>query len=577
MATGTVRVVIDEPAVEREFDYLVPPSFEGAARVGAPVRVPLHGRQVGGWISAIGPAPLPGVALRPLSRISGWGPEPAVLELADWAATRWAGRPVHFLRTASPPNRVLGLPVPVEPTVLPGPDDPLLRDVLAAAAHGPVALRLPPGSDRVAAVRAATSTGPTLVVAATQAEAATLAAELRQAGVVTALLPREWARARAGAQVVLGARAAAWGPCPGLTAMVVLDEHEEMLQEEAAPTWHAREVAVERAARAGARCILVSPCPSLEAQRWGPPRTAGRAAERAGWPVVDVIDRRQEDPLRSDLYSTRLVDLVRSGRRVVCVLNRKGRARLLACRSCAELARCERCGAAVAGGEDGVLVCPRCEATRPFVCLACGSAALKLRRLGTTRAREDLERLAGTPVGEVTGDSDAVPAASVLVGTEAVLRRVDHADAVAFLDLDAELLAPRYRAAQEAMALVAQGARLLGPRSAGGRLVLQTRLPRHDVVQAALHADPGLASAVEADRRRSLRWPPFSAMARVSGEAADDYVESLRATSTVEILGPVEGAWLVRTDDHDRLSAALLGVPRPPGRRLRIAVDPPRV
>ncbi len=518
VATSTVRVIVDEPAVEREFDYLVPPALEGAAQVGAPVRVPLHGRQVGGWISAVGPPPPPGVVLRPLSRISGWGPEPALLALADWAATRWAGRAVHFLRTASPPNRVLGLPVAVEPTALPAPDDPLLRDVLDDAAHGPVTLRLPPGADRAPVVCAAASTGPTVVVVPTQVEASALAAELRRAGVVTALLPREWARARAGAQVVVGARSAAWGPCPGLAAVVVLDEHEEMLQEEAAPTWHAREVAVERAARAGARCILVSPCPSLEAQGWGSPRVVGRAAERAGWPVVDVIDRRQEDPLRSDLYSTRLVDLVRSGRRVVCVLNRKGRARLLACRSCAELARCERCGAAVAGGEDRVLVCPRCEATRPF-----GVPGVRLRRAsssagwGTTRAREDLERLAGTPVGEVTGESDAVPDTTVLVGTEAVLRRVDRADAVAFLDLDAELLAPRYRAAEEAMALVARGARLLGPRSAGGRLVLQTRLPRHDVVQAALHADPGLASAAEADRRRSLRWPPFSAMARSRG------------------------------------------------------------
>ena len=73
-----------------------------------------------------------------------------------------------------------------------------------------------------------------------------------------------------------------------------------------------------------------------------------RTVERAGWPFVDVVDRRKEDPRRADLYSPRLVDLIRSGRRVVCVLNRKGRISLLACAACGELARCERCGAAVA-------------------------------------------------------------------------------------------------------------------------------------------------------------------------------------------------------------------------------------
>ncbi|HEV7687611.1 MAG TPA: hypothetical protein VGQ80_13630, partial [Acidimicrobiia bacterium] len=466
-STGiTVRVVVDEPAVDKAFDYLVPPSFAGSVRIGAPVRAPLHGRQVGGWIVGIEPTAVEGVTLRPLTRISGWGPEPQLFDLADWAARRWAGRPVHFLRTASAPARVLGLPEDRSaPLPVPAPTDPVLVEALAARR---ATVRWPPGADRLPVVLAAASTGPTLVVAPSHVEAAELAVRLRRAGVSTALMPREWARARAGAQVVIGARAAAWAPCPGLAAVVVLEEHEEVLQEEASPTWHAREVVVERARRASATCLLVSSCPSLEAQGQAPLLTVDRSAERAGWPVVDVVDRRQEDPLHSDLYSTRLVDLVRSGRRVVCVLNRKGRARLLACRSCAELVRCDRCGAAVGGGDDGLLVCPRCSATRPSVCLHCGSTALKLRRLGTTRAREDLERLAGVPVGEVTGDSDAVPDATVLVGTEAVLRRVGHADAVAFLDLDAELLAPRYRAAEEAMALVTRAARLLGDRSKGG-------------------------------------------------------------------------------------------------------------
>ena len=52
---------------------------------------------------------------------------------------------------------------------------------------------------------------------------------------------------------------------PVVGAVVVLDEHDEALQEERAPTWHARDVAVERARRAGATCVLVSPVPTLEA------------------------------------------------------------------------------------------------------------------------------------------------------------------------------------------------------------------------------------------------------------------------------------------------------------------------
>jgi primosomal protein N' (replication factor Y) (superfamily II helicase) len=264
---------------------------------------------------------------------------------------------------------------------------------------------------------------------------------------------------------------------------------------------------------------------------------------------------------------------------VVCVLNRKGRARLLACAACGELARCETCGAAVGSRDGGEgLACQRCTTVRPALCTACGATTLKVRRLGTTRAREDLERLAGVPVAEITGDSagETVPDARVLVGTEAVLRRVEHADAVAFLDLDAELLAPRYRAAEQAMALVARAARLVGGKEGNGRLLLQTRLPRHEVVLAALHGDPARVAAAEAARRTELEYPPVTAMAHVSGAAAAAYVAALRAQPGLQLLGPADGAWLVRAPDHRTLCDALAATPRPAG-RLRVAVDPLRL
>jgi primosomal protein N' (replication factor Y) len=536
-------------------------------RVGTLVRVPLHGRRVGGWVAELGVTPPPGVELRPIAKVTGWGPAPELFDVARWAAWRWAGRPPHFLRTASPQGAVQGLPPAEASSPVPvAPGAPAIdRDRMV--------VRLPPSHDAYPLVLAAAALGPTLVVAPSHATAQVLAARLRRAGVTVALLPREWARAAAGAQVVVGARAAAWAPVPGLAAAVVLDEHEEVHQEEASPTWNARDVVAERARRAGVPCIWTSPCPSLEAQAWGEVVAPDRTTERAGWPAVDVVDRHREDPLRTDLYSPRLVDVVRSGKRVVCVLNRKGRARLLSCGACGELARCERCGATVAMEDDG-LHCRACAAVRPVVCLACGSTKLKQRRLGTARAREDLERLAGVPVGEVTGESDALPSTSVVVGTEAVLRRVGEADVVAFLDLDAELLAPRYRAAEQAMALVARAARIVGGKAGGGRLLLQTRLPRHEVVLAALYGDPDRVSAAEAERRRPLGWPPFTAMAHVSGAPAAEYVAGL--STTVQVLGPADGAYLVRAPDHGVLCDALAATPRPPG-RLRVAVDPLRV
>jgi primosomal protein N' (replication factor Y) len=162
------------------------------------------------------------------------------------------------------------------------------------------------------------------------------------------------------------------------------------------------------------------------------------------------------------------------------------------------------------------------------------------------------------------------------VGTEAALHQLDAADVVAFLDLDQELLAPRYRAAEEALALLVRAARLVGGRGGGGRLLLQTRIPQHEVVQAALLADPGRVATAEADRRRELAYPPATAMAVVSGPSAAAWVEAFGHPTGVEVLGPADGRWLLRAPDHDTLCGAMAGVPRPPG-RLRLEVDPLRI
>ncbi|HEY8060670.1 MAG TPA: hypothetical protein VID94_18020, partial [Acidimicrobiales bacterium] len=225
--------------------------------------------------------------------------------------------------------------------------------------------------------------------------------------------------------------------------------------------------------------------------------------------------------------------------------------------------------------EPGTLTCLRCGLSRPTVCASCGGTRMKLLRVGVTRAAEELAALARTEVVEVTGDSvpGSLSDARIYVGTEAVLHQVPQADVVAFLDLDQELLAPRYRAAEEALALLARASRILGGRRRDGRLVLQTRLPEHEVVQAALHADPSRVSAAERERRRVLGYPPSTAMAAVSGEAADEYVLGVEG---VDLLGPRDGTWLLRAPDHATLLSALEQAPRPAG-RLRLDVDPLRV
>jgi primosomal protein N' (replication factor Y) len=280
----------------------------------------------------------------------------------------------------------------------------------------------------------------------------------------------------------------------------------------------------------------------------------------------------------------------------VCVLNRKGRARLLACASCAELARCERCEAAVGEAEAAapgvpVLACAACGATRPRVCVRCGSTKLKVLRAGVSRIREDLAALLpGVGVAMVDAATGELPAEPVLIGTEAVLHRVGpHPNGgvtmVVFLDYDGELLAPRFRAGEQALWLLVRAARLVGPRAAGGRILIQTRLPRHEVIEAAVRADPGLLADAERPRRKLLDLPPYAALARLTGDppalaASATALRSAAGDGTIGVSGAAgDKTVLVRAPDPDALAdalAAALAAGRPAG-RLRAEVDPLRV
>jgi primosomal protein N' (replication factor Y) len=212
-----------------------------------------------------------------------------------------------------------------------------------------------------------------------------------------------------------------------------------------------------------------------------------------------------------------------------------------------------------------------------------------------TRVREEVAALLpGVGVAMVDAATGELPGEPVLIGTEAVLHRVAPHPAgstavVVFLDLDAELLAPRFRAGEQALWLIVRAARLVGPRAAGGRVLVQTRLPRHEVIDAAVRADPALLADAERPRRKLLDLPPFAALARLTGDPpalAAAAVALRSAGGGIGVSGGAAGARsgsadavLVRAPSADALATALaaaLAAGRPAG-RLRAEVDPLRV
>jgi primosomal protein N' (replication factor Y) (superfamily II helicase) len=568
-----VRVLPDVTAVDRAFDYTIPEGFGHAdVPVGTIVRVPLHGRRVRGWIVDKDVDPEGRDLLEVLAVVSA-GPPADVIELSPWIARRWAGPRSAVLRSAGAPNVVL----PVGQTPVCAGSAPIGPDPAQTV------IRWPPLPDRRARVHAlCPEAGSTIVCVADAGRSRALASYLQRQGRTVALLHSflsdaertdAWRRASKGECVVVGGRIAALAPVPDLAAAVVIDDADEALQEERAPTWHARDVLCERAARAGAPFTIVSPAPTVEALFDRKLDEPAPDVERSGWPRVEVVDRRN-DPPGAGLLTSALADALHATDGLtVCVLNRRGRFRLLVCGNCGHLLRWDRT-------EERAKVCPECGATK-----------LRVLRAGVTRVGEELAALVpGARVVDVDADTADVPDADIVIGTEAVLHRAAvrrrRPALVAYLDLDQELLAPRYRAAAQAHWLVTRGAQLLSARPrTETRLLLQTRIPDHVVVEALVHADPTRVIESELEYRKALGYPPFGALAELSGQpepltATIDALRALDIQSTgVQVFGPHDDAALVIAPEWDALADALAAA-LPAGRafgRVRASVDPPRV
>jgi primosomal protein N' (replication factor Y) len=439
-----------------------------------------------------------------------------------------------------------------------------------------------------------------LVIIPTINRARLMAASLREFGLSVAVMPGDWAVAAGGVDVVIGARSAVWSSAPLLKSIIVIDEHDDSLQEERSPSWHARDIAMQRAKKLGIACLLVSPVPSLRALHSvsGLVASLDPDTEARHWPQIRVVDRRLDERWSSSMLSSELIEQLRDhSRRIVCVLNVKGRARLLACGSCRELVRCDVCEAAMTMSASKQLECPRCANVRPAICVKCGSGKLAVIKAGVSRLREELAAAAGRRVEEVVeisggdtaektgkdGNKEVIDQTKMLfVGTEAALHRVRDVDTVVFLDIDQEISAPRYRAAEITLSLVVHAARLVARKSSDGLVMIQSMLADHALLRGLASHDLSEFVDEEMSRRKLMQLPPYGALAQVSGMGVDQVADILRSNVLLQVSATNKESVLVKSNDWEELANSIsdaLVTASTRGKktlRTKTQIDPPR-
>jgi primosomal protein N' (replication factor Y) (superfamily II helicase) len=349
----------------------------------------------------------------------------------------------------------------------------------------------------------------------------------------------EWRRLRSGdARVCVGPRSAVFAPVADLGLIVIDEEHDPSYKQEGDPAYDARNVARRRAASCGAVLAAGTATPRPESWLELPRISLPQRVDRRSLPPAEVIDTRAAGP-RAGPLAERTLDaldaVASSGEKAIVLINRRGFAPWLTCRSCGRHWGCEHCDVSLITHRDaGRLVCHHCAHSEPLPahCPDCGSTTLARAGAGTERIEGLLrERLSPLPVfrldsdtasgtgshARILGQFDAAPA-GILVGTQMVAKGHDFPQVTlsAILDADATLRFPDFRSEERTFALVAQLAGRSGRGERGGRVIVQTLAPEApSIALAAAHDAPAFLEG-ELERRRVLRYPPYSSLIRVN-------------------------------------------------------------
>jgi primosomal protein N' (replication factor Y) (superfamily II helicase) len=394
----------------------------------------------------------------------------------------------------------------------------------------------------------------------------------------------EWRRLRSGeARICVGPRSAVFAPVrdPGL--IVIDEEHDSSYKQESDPRYDAREVARRRAAEAGA--VLLCGTATPRAESWHelerlelPSRVDGRRL-----PPVEIVDMRGgvPGPLHRRTREA-FAEVAAAGGKAILLINRRGWSTHLTCRSCGHAWECPECDVSLilhrpaartrsgaAADDAGHLRCHHCgfAEPKPASCPECSSVTIAQVGAGTQRVEAELsELLAPLEIFRLDSDSAAGgrhadvlsrferASTGVLVGTQMVAKGHDFPDVTlsVILDADGALRLPDFRSEERAFALITQLAGRSGRGEAGGRVLVQALATGAPSIRHAARHDAAGFLAEELERRRALRYPPFSHLIEVALASEDEERADYAADRMRELIGQRLGA------DQDLLGPAPL-------------------
>ncbi len=392
----------------------------------------------------------------------------------------------------------------------------------------------------------------------------------------------EWWRIKRGeARVVIGTRSAVFAPLESLGLVVADEEHDPSYKQQESPRYHGRDTAIVRGKQAGAVVVLGSATPSVEtfhhsqSGKYGYLRMATRIHSRP-LPETRLVDMRSDfkdtarkSPLSAEL-SGAIGDRLERREQVLILLNRRGYAAHVLCRSCGESIQCRFCSIAMAYHKiRKALVCHYCSYSQrvPGECPGCQSQYLYFMGEGTEKAegllqhafpRARVERLDRDAARRKDAHRQILSRfkqreTDILTGTQMISKGHDFpfVTLVGVVSADHSLSFPDFRAAERTFQLLSQVSGRAGRGELPGEVLIQSYCPEHYCFRFVTSHDYQGFYEKEIQFRRFMHYPPFTALALVlvrdrnlpaATETIGRFAELLQAARGphTRILGPTQ-------------------------------------
>ena len=367
--------------------------------------------------------------------------------------------------------------------------------------------------------------------------------------------------------VILGARSAVLLPFQRLGLVIVDEEHETSYkQQDPAPRYHARSVALVLAQMTGAKTLLGTATPSIETYRnattgkYGLVNLTTRysGVELPETEIVDIGDLRRRKMMAgmfSPLLLGKIREAIERGEQAIVFQNRRGYAPLIECKQCGWVPHCNHCDVSLTLHKTtNQLVCHYCGFIYqvPDICPACGCKELRPKGSGTERiedalheafpeaniARMDLDTTRTRNAYERIIRDFSAGRTNILIGTQMVTKGLDFdkVSVVGILNADNMLNYPDFRAYEHAYMMMAQVGGRAGRRGKRGLVVIQTYSPNLAVISQVTRGDYLGMYNDQLSERLQFHYPPFYHLIYLYMKHSND--------KTVEMAAVEVSSWL---------------------------------